>query len=151
MQSTYAAVDAKGGGSQQLYYHDCSGRIPGHTTRAGNQRLPVLCHCQLGQDIPLEPDRSDLRFILGNSWKFTFLQIQEKIQVKLEKPSYERISKYLFTSLHMGHAVSLLNNKRTGHHIAIAGKQYHLYFQAGRIHNAAGQLRFILSSAAFSS
>ena len=26
-----------GGGSPQLYYHDCSGRIPGHTTRA----LPV--------------------------------------------------------------------------------------------------------------
>ena len=23
-----------GGGSQQLYYHYCSGRIPGHTTRA---------------------------------------------------------------------------------------------------------------------
>ena len=23
-----------GGGSPQLYYHDCSGRIPGHTTRA---------------------------------------------------------------------------------------------------------------------
>ena len=85
------------------------------------------------------------------TWKFTFLHIQEKIQVKLEKPSYERISKYLFTSLHEGHAVSVSNNKRTGHHIAIAGKQYYLYFQASRIHNAAGQLRFILSSAAFSS
>ena len=24
----------KGGGSPQLYYNDCSGRIPGHTTRA---------------------------------------------------------------------------------------------------------------------
>ena len=24
----------QGGGSPQLYYHDCSGRIPGHTTRA---------------------------------------------------------------------------------------------------------------------
>ena len=24
----------QGGGSQQFYYHDCSGRIPGHTTRA---------------------------------------------------------------------------------------------------------------------
>ena len=52
-----------GGGSPQFYYHDCSGRIPGHTTsmppvgpgrvRTGNQRLPVLCHCQLGQDIPV--------------------------------------------------------------------------------------------------
>ena len=24
----------KGGGSPQLYHHDCSGRIPGYTTRA---------------------------------------------------------------------------------------------------------------------
>ena len=32
---------------------DCSGRIPGHTTRAPPVGLPVLCHCQLGQDIPL--------------------------------------------------------------------------------------------------
>ena len=24
----------RAGGSPQLYYHDCSGRIPGHTTRA---------------------------------------------------------------------------------------------------------------------
>ena len=34
----------QGGGSQQLYYHDCSGRIPGHTTgrvRTGDQLLPV--------------------------------------------------------------------------------------------------------------
>ena len=28
------ALDIQGGGSPQLYYHDCSGRIPGHTTRA---------------------------------------------------------------------------------------------------------------------
>ena len=26
-------VQMKGGGSQQLYYHDCLGRIPGHTTK----------------------------------------------------------------------------------------------------------------------
>ena len=25
---------SQGGGSPQLYYHDCSGRIPGHTARA---------------------------------------------------------------------------------------------------------------------
>ena len=39
---------------RRFYYHDCSGNIPGHTTRVppvGDQRLPVLCHCQLGQDI----------------------------------------------------------------------------------------------------
>ena len=37
------------GRSPQLYYHDCSGRIPGHhkgatgRVRTGDQRLPVLC------------------------------------------------------------------------------------------------------------
>ena len=42
----------EGGGSPQLYYHDCSGRIPGHTTRApqvGFER-ETNCHRQLGQD-----------------------------------------------------------------------------------------------------
>ena len=33
--ATVAVGDTfQGGGSPQLYYHDCSGRIPGHTTRA---------------------------------------------------------------------------------------------------------------------
>ena len=30
--SDLLTVSSKGGGSQQLDYHDCSGRIPGHTT-----------------------------------------------------------------------------------------------------------------------
>ena len=30
----YFFVVREGGGSPQLYYHDCAGRIPGHTTRA---------------------------------------------------------------------------------------------------------------------
>ena len=51
----------KGGGSPQLYYHDCSGQIPGHTTRAppagfeletNGFQFYAICHCQLGQDIP---------------------------------------------------------------------------------------------------
>ena len=33
-QSPGAPKTLQGGGSTQLYYHDCSGRIPGHTTRA---------------------------------------------------------------------------------------------------------------------
>ena len=33
-QLTHCFSLHKGGGSPQLYYHDCSGRIPGHTTRA---------------------------------------------------------------------------------------------------------------------
>ena len=51
----------KGGGSQQLYYHDCSEvreqrprtHHKGATGRVltGDQLYPVLCHCQLGQDI----------------------------------------------------------------------------------------------------
>ena len=42
----------EGGGSPQLYYHDCSGRIPGHTTRAPQVgfELETNCHRQLGQD-----------------------------------------------------------------------------------------------------
>ena len=32
LPNIYIAV-SQGGGSQQLYYHDCSGRISGHTTR----------------------------------------------------------------------------------------------------------------------
>ena len=30
--TTTTARAPKGGGSPQLYYHDCMGRIPGHTT-----------------------------------------------------------------------------------------------------------------------
>ena len=55
-------AEEQGGGSPQLYYHDCSGRIPGQSpsdhkgatgrVRTGDQLLPILCHCQLGHDIP---------------------------------------------------------------------------------------------------
>ena len=40
--------------------------VPGHTTkappvgvRAGDQQYPVLCHCQLGQDIPAQQSDSE--------------------------------------------------------------------------------------------
>ena len=49
----------KGGGSPQLYCHDCSGTSPSShhkgaigRVRTGDKWYPVLCNCQLGQDIP---------------------------------------------------------------------------------------------------
>ena len=49
-----------GGGSPPLDYHDCSGTRPhlkGATgrVRTGDRRYPVLCLCQLGQDIYEQP------------------------------------------------------------------------------------------------
>ena len=47
--------------NKQLYYHDCMGPksqvTPQGTTGrvgTGDQKYPALCHCQLGQDIPLQ-------------------------------------------------------------------------------------------------
>ena len=42
------------GGSPHLYYHDCSGtksQVTPQGRKGSDQRHPVLCHCQLGQDI----------------------------------------------------------------------------------------------------
>ena len=35
----------QGGGSPQLYYHDCSGQIPGHTTRAPPVGFELETNC----------------------------------------------------------------------------------------------------------
>ena len=39
------------GTNPRSHHKGATGRV-----RTGNQRLPVLCHCQLGQDIPLKID-----------------------------------------------------------------------------------------------
>ena len=41
----YRLVLWKGGGSPQLYYHDCSRRIPGHTTRAPPVGFKLETNC----------------------------------------------------------------------------------------------------------
>ena len=41
----FLSCRAEGGGSPQLYYHDCSGRIPGHTTRAPPVGFELETNC----------------------------------------------------------------------------------------------------------
>ena len=40
-----SVAGTEGGGSPQLYYHDCSGRIPGHTTRAPPVGFELETNC----------------------------------------------------------------------------------------------------------
>ena len=43
------------GKNPRSHHKGATGRV-----RTGDQRLPVLCHCQLGQDIPNEREADDL-------------------------------------------------------------------------------------------
>ena len=76
-QISKIAAIRKGGGLPQLYYQDCSGtqHTPARShhkgaaptrmqtqparVRTGDRRYPVLCFCQLGQDIPCHKKAED--------------------------------------------------------------------------------------------
>ena len=59
---TYSELDSRArAGQQQLYYHDCSGRIPGHPTRAPLVGFELETNCLQFYAIANYLDKTSLR------------------------------------------------------------------------------------------